>query len=133
MASLFTDVLNHYRAQKYLLHEFVVMPDHFHLLISPLENLERAMQCIKGGSSFRAKKEEISAGEIWQTSYYDHRVRDSVEYARMRTYIHQNPVRRRLAERVEEDLYSSANPRWELDKVPQRLKPDFMQASTSQG
>ena len=38
MAGLFVDVLLYYRAQrKYLLHEFVVMPDHFHLLISPLE------------------------------------------------------------------------------------------------
>ena len=35
-ALLFVDVLYHYRGQgKYLLHEFVVMPDHFHLLITP--------------------------------------------------------------------------------------------------
>jgi REP element-mobilizing transposase RayT len=55
----FLDVLLHYRAQgKYLLHELVVMPDHFHLLITPRESLERAMQLIKGGFSFRAK-------EIW--------------------------------------------------------------------
>ena len=58
MASLFLDVLLHYRARgKYLLHEFVVMPDHFHLLITPRESLARAMQLIKGGFSFRAKRE----------------------------------------------------------------------------
>ena len=57
MAGLLVDILLHYRAQgKYLLHEFVVMPDHFHLLITPRESLERAMQLIKGGFSFRAKK-----------------------------------------------------------------------------
>jgi REP element-mobilizing transposase RayT len=57
MAGLFVHVLLHYRQkQEYLLHEFVVMPDHFHLLISPLESLERAMQLIKGGFSFRAKE-----------------------------------------------------------------------------
>ena len=55
MATLFLDVLLHYRG-KYLLHEFVLMPDHFHLLITPRESLERAMQLIKGGFSFRAKK-----------------------------------------------------------------------------
>jgi len=33
------------------------MPDHFHLLITPRESLERAMQLIKGGFSFRAKRE----------------------------------------------------------------------------
>lgn len=35
-AGLLIDVLYHYRGQrKYLLHEFVVMPNHFHLLITP--------------------------------------------------------------------------------------------------
>jgi len=36
MAQLFLDTLQHYRAQqKFLLHEFVLMPDHFHLLLTP--------------------------------------------------------------------------------------------------
>jgi len=66
MARLFVDVLLHYRQQeKYLLHEFVVMPDHFHLLITPVQALERSMQFIKGGFSFRAKKELHFEHEIW--------------------------------------------------------------------
>ncbi|MFZ0321065.1 MAG: transposase [Candidatus Sulfotelmatobacter sp.] len=75
MAGLFVDVLLHYRRQgKYLLHEFVVMPDHIHLLITPVDALERAMQLIKGGFSYRAKKELGFAHDIWQSSYYDRRV-----------------------------------------------------------
>jgi putative transposase len=36
MADLFVQVLLSYRSEhKYLLHEFVLMPDHFHLLITP--------------------------------------------------------------------------------------------------
>src|SRR5689334_15595260 len=67
MAKLFLEVLLHYRQQgKYLLHEFVLMPDHFHLLITPLETLERALQLMKGGFSYRVKKELGFAGEIWQ-------------------------------------------------------------------
>lgn len=59
MALLLIDVFYHYRSQKkYVLHEFVVMPHHFHLLITPLgSTLERTMQLIKGGFSFRAGKE----------------------------------------------------------------------------
>jgi len=57
------------------LHEFVLMPDHFHLLITPLSTLERALQLIKGGFSFRAKKELGFLGEIWEKSFYDRRVR----------------------------------------------------------
>jgi putative transposase len=67
MASLFAEILLHHRKQqKYSLHEFVVMPDHFHLLITPRESLERAMQLIKGGFSFRAKRELGFMHEIWQ-------------------------------------------------------------------
>jgi hypothetical protein len=57
MARLFVEVLFHYRDHKnYLLHEFVLMPDHFHLLISPTLSLERSLQLIKGRFSYRAKK-----------------------------------------------------------------------------
>ena len=124
MAGLFLDVLYCYRAQqKYLLHEFVVMPDHFHLLITPTLTLERAMQLIKGGFSFRAKKELGFGGEIWETSFYDHRVRDWEEYCAFRRYIHLNPVKRGLAATPEQYPYSSAKAGMALDAVPQRLKP----------
>ena len=69
MARLFLDVLQHYRTQgKYLLHEFVIMSDHFHLLITPGHDttLEHALQLIKGGFSYRAKKELGVTREIWQ-------------------------------------------------------------------
>ena len=124
MAELFINVLFHYRTDgKYQLHEFVVMPDHFHLLITPNPSttLERAMQLIKGGFSYRAKKELDFPGEIWQTSFNDHRVRDAGEYTHFRHYIHMNPVRRGLARTPEEYPYSSA--KLKLDEVPQRLKP----------
>ncbi len=83
--------------------------------------LERAVQFIKGGFSFRAKKELGFLGEIWQTSFYDHRVRDGEEYSRFRHYIHMNPVRRGLVPIPEEFPYSSAI--LNLDEVPQWLKP----------
>ncbi|HKW25224.1 MAG TPA: transposase [Terriglobales bacterium] len=125
IADLLVDVLLHYRQQqKYLLHEFVVMPDHFHLLITPQESLERAMQLIKGGFSFRAKRELGFRHEIWQPSFYDRRVRDAEEYFAFREYIRQNPLKRGLAVKTEDYRYSSAWPRVELDEAPQRLKPE---------
>jgi putative transposase len=124
MAALLVDVLLHYRAQgRYLLHEFVVMPDHFHVLITPRESLERAMQLIKGGFSFRAKKELGFIHEIWQPSFYDRRVRDADEYFAFREYIRQNAVKRGLAWTAEDYRYSSAWPSFVLDEAPQRLKP----------
>jgi putative transposase len=134
MAQLLIDVLYHYREQKkYLLHEFVVMPNHFHLLITPGETLERAMQLVKGGFSFRAKKELRISSEIWQTSFYDRRVRDMDEFEKMRHYIRENPVRAGLVARAEDYSYSSANPKWATDEVPQRLKPETFSAAEPQG
>src|ERR1700675_4368561 len=55
MAKLLIDVFFNYQKQgKYCLHEFVVMPNHFHLLITPasLVTLEKGVQFIKGGFSF---------------------------------------------------------------------------------
>ena len=129
MAHLFLEVLQHYRRQrKYLLHEFVLMPDHFHLLITPTVTLERALQLIKGGFSFRARKELGFGGEIWQTSFYDRRVRDIEEYCAYREYIHRNPVKRRLVHAAADYPYSSARPGFELDGLPQRLKPIILSA-----
>jgi putative transposase len=124
MPDLFLETLFDYRSQrKYLLHEFVIMPDHFHLLLTPIQTLERALQLIKGGFSFRAKRELGFSGEIWETSYYDRRVRDWQEYCAFRQYIHLNPEKKGLAGAVEQYLYSSARPGVVLDAAPQRLKP----------
>jgi putative transposase len=124
MAGLFIKVLHHYQKQaKYHLHEFVVMPNHFHLLITPIPpvTIEKAVQFIKGGFSYRPKKELAFHGEIWQTSFYDRRVRDATEYARFRHYILMNPVRRGLAPLPEGFRFSSS--RLKLDDAPQWLKP----------
>ena len=124
MAGLLINVFSHYQQQgKYQLHEFVVMPNHFHILITPLYpvTLEKAVQLTKGGFSYRVKKELGIEEEIWQTSFYDRRVRDAGEYRRFRHYIHMNPVRRGLVPVPEQFPYSPAKMR--LDEVPQWLKP----------
>jgi putative transposase len=116
-ARLFIDTLVHYRdLGKFLLHEFVVMPDHLHLLITPADeiSLERAMQFIKGGFSYRLK----SGLAVWQAGFTNHRVRDWEDYLAHREYVRLNPVRARLVERAEEYFYSSAAGWVRLDEVP---------------
>jgi putative transposase len=121
-ARLFLDTLAHYREQrKFLLHEFVIMPDHIHVLLTPAPefSLERAMQFIKGGFSYRLK----FRGPVWQQSFTNHRVRDFHDYENHCGYIRMNPVRARLAERPEEYPYSSAAGGIRLDPPPPGLKP----------
>jgi putative transposase len=123
-AKLLIDTLYKYRDSAYLLHEFVIMPDHIHVLLTPLTTLEKGVQFIKGGFSYRAKKELDSNMEVWQKGFSDHRIRDANDYALHVSYIHQNPVKGRLCARAEEFPYSSAHSGLELDPAPQGLKPD---------
>ena len=112
LASLFLETLFHYRdAGKYELHEFVIMPDHVHLLFTPAAGvtLERAMQLIKGGSSHRIGQEVSANLEVWERGYVDHRIRDDEDFNRHREYIWQNPVEAGLCAAPEEFSYSSAS------------------------
>ncbi|MFY9558993.1 MAG: transposase [Terriglobales bacterium] len=120
MARLFLQTLYHYRRQsRFRLHAFVLMPEHFHLLLTPVEiTLERAVQLIKGGYS-HAVKEHLAKGlEIWQRGFTDHRIRDIADFQYHRDYIHQNPVKRRLVANACECRYCSAFPGFKLDPWP---------------
>ena len=108
-----------------LLYEFVVMPDHVHLILEPKATvaLERAMQFIKSGYSHRYMKETGSRIEIWERSFTNHRIRDWDDYDNHKCYIHLNPVRAGLAPSALDYPYSSACAGFPLDAAPQRLKP----------
>jgi putative transposase len=131
-AKLFTDVIHHYRSQhKFLLHAFVVMPDHFHILMTLGREIsvERAVQFIKGGFSFRAGKELGLKSPVWQRGFSEMRIFDPVGCARVREYITENPVKLGLAITAAGYEYSSASGQFDLDDVPQGLKPRSLQPS----
>jgi len=119
-ARLFIETLYHYREQgAYQLHAFVVMPDHFHALITPSGALERAVQYIKGGFSHEARKQFGYAPDIWQRGFSDHRIRDWDDYERHIAYIHMNPVRARLSATAEGYPWSSAHAGFAVDPAPE--------------
>lgn len=126
MARLFLDVLYCYRSKNcYRLHEFVLMADHFHLLVTLAPGMlaERAVQFIKGGFSFRASKDAGFRGEVWERGFADRLIRNEREFGVYRGYIWRNPVKRGLVAKADEYPYSSAHPGVELDAPPQGLKP----------
>src|ERR1700733_4867317 len=71
-ARLMVDVLKHYDGTGYIFHAYVVMPDHLHVLLTQVEAIEKSVQLIKGGFSFRAKRELGWNGEVWQPGFTDH-------------------------------------------------------------
>jgi putative transposase len=105
-ARLLMETLLHYQTQrKYELHEFVIMPDHVHLLLTPSPeiSLERAVQFIKGGFSHRLH----ARGTVWQESFTNHRIRDGEDFERHREYIVMNPIEACFVKRPEDYSYSS--------------------------
>jgi putative transposase len=100
-AMLLVDVLRSYvAAGKFLLHDFVIMPDHLHLLMAVRGDMtiEKAMQLIKGRFSYRLKREFQYLGDVWQRGFSETRADDEECLLRYREYIAQNPVKAGLVE-----------------------------------
>jgi putative transposase len=103
-AMLLVDVMRScVEAKRFQIHDFVVMPNHLHLLITVGSDttIEKAVQWIKGGFSYRLKRETGYAGEVWQQGFSEVRVKDSESDLRHREYIAQNPVKAGLVDSPE--------------------------------
>jgi REP element-mobilizing transposase RayT len=88
----------------YLLHAAVVMPEHVHLILTPLIDQKRQQVCflpeildaIKGASSHIINKKSGSRGPIWQDESFEHVLRSSESLEEKIQYVIENPVRRGL-------------------------------------
>jgi len=118
-ARLMLATIHHYIQSGYQLHAFVIMPDHLHLLITPVESVEKSVQLIKGGFSFRARKDLQWNGDIWQAGFTDHRIRDEEDWSRHLVYIRNNPLDAKLVE--DSALYEFMG--YPDIAFPRRLKP----------
>jgi REP element-mobilizing transposase RayT len=115
------------------LDSFVVMPNHVHVLWTPVGSLPDLIKRVKGSTAIAANRILARTGQrFWQDEYFDRLVRNEREASRIRAYIEQNPVRAGLAASSEMYPWSSANrgagfnPRGALaprlvDKVPLQL------------
>jgi putative transposase len=98
------------RSGKMIVCDFVIMPNHVHILTTvPAEmSLEKAMQLIKGSFSFRAHKELGFRGEIWQRGYSDVQILDDQSFQQHCKYIENNPVKAGLANSPDEYPFGMA-------------------------
>ncbi|MEO7339238.1 MAG: transposase [Luteolibacter sp.] len=83
-------ILTHDPEKKAIHHIWVIMPNHIHLLFTPLAPLEKLMQSWKGISARR-----IGGGSIWQKNYRDTLIRDASHFANAVRYIRRNPAKLR--------------------------------------
>ena len=90
---------------KYELYVAVVMPDHVHLILTPLVNQQRdeiysliaIMRTIKSASAHLINRQLRRNGAVWQEESFDHVLRSSDGLDAKVNYVLQNPVRKGLA------------------------------------
>ena len=107
-AGLLIDVLRSLVAERaFKLHDFVVMPDHLHLLLTVKVGMtvEKAMQLVKGRFSFRLGREFGFKGEIWQKGFSEVQVVGDASFLEHRMYIANNPVKAGLVDAPEKYPY----------------------------
>jgi len=103
-AGLLIEVLRSLVAERaFELHDFVIMPDHVHVLLTVDDamTVEKAMQLIKGRFSFRLKKEFGVQGEVWQRGFSEVQVMNRDNFDTHRRYIAENPVKAGLVDSAE--------------------------------
>ncbi len=93
---------------RFVLHAFVVMPNHVHVLLDPLASLAGITNGIKGASAREANRLLRRTGRpFWQDESFDHWVRSAAQFERVRNYIECNPVKAGLVARPEDWQWSS--------------------------
>jgi REP element-mobilizing transposase RayT len=107
--SVILDHCLHDHGKRYQLHAAVVMPEHVHLLLTPLRDeqgwphgLPAILKLIKGCSARTVNKLGSGSGPVWQEESFDHVLRSNESFAEKLEYIRQNPVRRGLARKPED-------------------------------
>ncbi len=96
--------LSHFDGTRYVLFDFVVMPDHVHAIMKPVvrdgrcEALSAIMQSLKGWLARQINLRAARKGPLWQDEAYDHIIRDTSDYERKASYILDNPRRQGLVE-----------------------------------
>jgi len=95
--------------ERYILDAYVVMPDHVHLLLTPLHSwkLSKILQGIKGYTSREINKILNRKGSFWQDESFDHLIRNEADWLDKFKYIHNNPVNAGLVDRPEDYEFSS--------------------------
>jgi REP element-mobilizing transposase RayT len=96
----------HDNGSKYDLRVCVVMPDHVHLIFTPLvdrESMEvfslaKIMDGIKGASAHKINRVLGRKGRVWQAESFDHVLRSSESLDAKVRYLLENPVRQRLVQ-----------------------------------
>lgn len=94
MANIVASALLHFDGTRYCMGDFVIMPNHVHLLVS-FSTQEDLKACSYSWMHYSARKINQRLGRVgllWQQETFDHLVRSPEQYDKLRNYIHDNGI-----------------------------------------
>ena len=97
-ATLIIRALRHFDGERYLLFDYVVMPENVHLILMPLkqgdchEPLSKIYHSLKGFTAHEINKLLQRTGAVWEDGTRDHVLRNRQDYEEKARYIFMNPV-----------------------------------------
>jgi REP element-mobilizing transposase RayT len=99
-ARIVGDALLHLDGERYALDEFVVMPNHVHLLVAPHQGwpLSKIFHTWKSFTAHEINKLLGRRGTLWQQESWNHIVRSEEQFEHYRRYIRENPAKAKLRE-----------------------------------
>ncbi|HVA45262.1 MAG TPA: transposase [Pirellulales bacterium] len=100
LAKSVADSLHFFDAERYRLGDFIVMPNHVHLLVGLVPGIKIKAQCRswKRYTAGEINKKLGRRGRFWQVESFDHIVRSPDQFERLRRYIASNPQKAGLRE-----------------------------------
>jgi REP element-mobilizing transposase RayT len=113
-ASIVEDALMHFDGERYRLIAWVIMPNHVHVLFQTMAGCQMG-EVISSWKTFTAnqigelvKQPGEPLPKVWHREYWDRYIRDEKHLSAVVAYIHENPVKAKLAARAEDWRWSSA-------------------------
>ena len=94
------DAILFYNGKKYELHVWCIMPNHVHILITPLEGftLTSIVRPLKSYTSKCIHEALGGSGRLWQPDFFDRLIRNGEHFERVARYIEWNPVKAGLCD-----------------------------------
>lgn len=97
-AATVASAFQHFDQTRYLLHAWVIMPNHVHLLLSLDESIDlgKTVASWKRFTATKINRQGHNSGPVWQKDYFDRLIRDWDHFMNVARYIRRNPIKANL-------------------------------------
>ena len=98
VAEVVEKAFHYFDGNRYQLGDYVIMPNHVHLLVRPAGGraLEEILHSWKSFTAKQANAVLRRTGHFWRDEYFDHLVRSAAQFEKFHNYIRENPIQARL-------------------------------------